>query len=183
MNVLVIGSGGREHALIYKLKQSPLIQKIYCAPGNAGIAQMAELINLAPTEVEKLRTLALEKSIDLTVVGPEVPLMEGIVDAFAEVGLTIFGPSKGAALLEGSKVFAKNLMKRCHVPTAEFEVFSRLEDAIAYVKRCQRPLVVKADGLAQGKGVVIAHSSEEAAEALESLMEEKVFGSAGEKVV
>jgi len=183
MNVLVIGSGGREHALIYKLKQSPLVQKIYCAPGNAGIAQMAELINLAPTEVEKLRSLALENSIDLTVVGPEVPLMEGIVDAFAEVGLTIFGPSKGAALLEGSKVFAKNLMKRCHVPTAEFEVFSRLEDAIAYVKRCQRLLVVKADGLAQGKGVVIAHSSEEAAEALESLMEEKVFGSAGEKVV
>jgi len=183
MNVLVIGSGGREHALIYKLKQSPLVEKIYCAPGNAGIAQMAELINLAPTEVEKLRTLALEKSIDLTVVGPEVPLMEGIADAFEEVGLTIFGPSKGAALLEGSKVFAKNLMKRCHVPTAEFEVFSRLEDAIAYVKRCQRPLVVKADGLAQGKGVVIAHSSEEAAEALESLMGEKVFGSAGEKVV
>ncbi|MGB4305986.1 MAG: phosphoribosylamine--glycine ligase, partial [Coprothermobacter proteolyticus] len=118
MNVLVIGSGGREHALIYKLKQSPLVEKIYCAPGNAGIAQMAELINLAPTEVEKLRTLALEKSIDLTVVGPEVPLMEGIADAFEEVGLTIFGPSKGAALLEGSKVFAKNLMKRCHVPTA-----------------------------------------------------------------
>ena len=183
MNVLVIGSGGREHALIYKLKQSPLVEKIYCAPGNAGIAQMAELINLGPTEVEKLRSLALEKSIDLTVVGPEVPLMEGIVDAFEEVGLTIFGPLKGAALLEGSKVFAKNLMKRCHVPTAEFEVFSRLEDAIAYVKRCQRPLVVKADGLAQGKGVVIAHSSEEAAEALESLMGEKVFGSAGEKVV
>ncbi|WP_107689789.1 phosphoribosylamine--glycine ligase [Coprothermobacter proteolyticus] len=183
MNVLVIGSGGREHALIYKLKQSPLVQKIYCAPGNAGIAQMAELVNLAPTEVEKLRSFALKKSIDLIVVGPEVPLMEGIVDVFEEAGLTIFGPSKGAALLEGSKVFAKNLMKRCHVPTAEFEVFSRLEDAIAYVKRCQRPLVVKADGLAQGKGVVIAHSSEEAAEALESLMEEKVFGSAGEKVV
>lgn len=183
MNVLVIGSGGREHALIYKLKQSPLVEKIYCAPGNAGIAQMAELINLAPTEVEKLRSLALEKSIDLTVVGPEVPLMEGIADAFAEVGLTIFGPSKGAALLEGSKVFAKNLMKRCHVPTAEFEVFSSLDDAINYVKTTECPLVVKADGLAQGKGVVIAHSTEEAVQALESLMEERVFGSAGEKVV
>ncbi len=183
MNVLVIGGGGREHVLVYKLKQSPLGQKIYCAPGNAGIAQIAELVNVAPTDVEKLRSFALEKSIDLTVVGPEVPLMAGIVDGFKEAGLTIFGPSKAAALLEGSKVFAKNLMKRCHVPTAQFEVFSSLDDAINYVKTTECPLVVKADGLAQGKGVVIAHSTEEAVQALESLMEERVFGSAGEKVV
>ena len=183
MNVLVIGGGGREHVLVYKLKQSPLVQKIYCAPGNAGIAQIAELVNVAPTDVEKLRSFALEKSIDLTVVGPEVPLMAGIVDGFKEAGLTIFGPSKAAALLEGSKVFAKNLMKRCHVPTAQFEVFSSLDDAINYVKTTECPLVVKADGLAQGKGVVIAHSTEEAVQALESLMEERVFGSAGEKVV
>ncbi|WP_018962545.1 phosphoribosylamine--glycine ligase [Coprothermobacter platensis] len=183
MNILVIGSGGREHALIYKLRQSPQVRKIYCAPGNGGIASMAETVDIGPLEVDKLRAFALSAGIDLTVVGPEIPLMAGIADVFEDAGLTVFGPKKSAAVLEGSKVFAKDLMKRCNVSTANFEVFSHLGDALSYVRKQHRPLVVKADGLAQGKGVSVCHSEEEAETALRNLMEEKAFAGAGEKVV
>jgi phosphoribosylamine--glycine ligase len=185
MNILVIGSGGREHAIIWKLRQSPKVNALYCAPGNAGIAQMARLVSLKPTDKEGLMRFAKENKIDLTVVGPEQPLVEGIVDEFENAGLKIFGPAKAAAMLEGSKAFAKDFMERKGIPTARFRSFSssQLKEAEAYVGQIPAPLVVKADGLAAGKGVLICESHDAAVIAIREMMLNKAFGSAGEKIV
>jgi phosphoribosylamine--glycine ligase len=183
MKVLVVGGGGREHALAWKLAQSPLVEKVYAAPGNPGIAQIGECVPIAPTEVEKLAEFAEEKGIELTVVGPEAPLVAGITDVFEKRGLKVFGPSKAAARLEGSKVFAKEAMRRFGVPTADFWVFEDPEEAKRFVKKKGAPIVVKADGLAAGKGVTVARTVEEAVEAIERIMVRKVFGEAGKRVV
>ncbi len=183
MKVLVVGSGGREHALAWKLAQSGKVSKVYGAPGNPGIAQIGQCIDIPVTEIKALADFAEKEGIDLTVVGPEAPLVAGIVDEFESRGLKIFGPSKQAARLEGSKAFAKEMMKKYGVPTADFKVFSDPEEAKRYVEEKGAPIVVKADGLAAGKGVVVAKSVEEAIEAIERIMVEKVFGSAGDKVV
>ena len=183
MNFLVIGQGGREHALVWKLKQSKRVNKVYCAPGNGGTAQLAENVPLAETDVDELVRFAKEKGIDYTLVGPENPLLAGIVDAFRAEGLAIFGPSQKAALIEGSKSFAKELMKAYNIPTGKYEVFTELEEALAYLDRQEAPIVVKADGLAAGKGVTVAHTIEEAKAAVQAMMAEKRFGEAGSKVV
>lgn len=184
--VLVVGQGGREHALVWKLAQSPEVGKIYAAPGNPGIAQLADCIPVAADDVEALLEFALREQIDLTVVGPEAPLMEGLVDRFQAAGLDAFGPSAAAARLEGSKVFAKELLKKYNIPTAAFEVFEDIERARTFVRGFTdrgRPVVVKADGLAAGKGVVVAASWDEANEALENIMVHRQFGAAGQQVV
>jgi len=183
MKVLVVGSGGREHAIVWKVAQSPYVEKIYCAPGNPGIAQLAECVDIKPTDIKKLADFAEEKGVNLTIVGPEAPLVEGIVDEFEKRGLRIFGPSKDAARLEGSKVFSKEMMKKWGVPTADFKVFDNPEEAKAYIKEKGAPIVVKADGLAAGKGVTVAKTVEEALEAVDRIMVEKVFGDAGNRVV
>lgn len=185
MNILVIGSGGREHALVWKLRQSPLVKNIYCAPGNAGIASVAELTPIKTSHLEGLLEFAERASIDLTVVGPEQPLTEGIVEIFSERGRKIFGPSKGAAVLEGSKVFAKQFMKKYNIPTAEWRSFDLSEryEARRYLAEQPMPVVIKADGLAGGKGAVICRSKDEAFEVLDEMMEKKIFGTAGERVV
>lgn len=183
MKVLLIGSGGREHALAWKLKQSPMLEKLYCAPGNPGIAAIAECVDIKSHDIDGLLKFAKEKSIDLTVVGPEVPLVLGIVDEFENAGLKIFGPSKAAAQLEGSKVFSKEFMLRRNIPTATFMNFDRIEDARAFLKHAQFPLVVKADGLAAGKGVMICNTLAEGLGAIDQIMKDKVFAEAGTKVV
>ena len=183
MRVLVIGSGGREHALVWKLAQSPQVQEIFCAPGNAGIASLARCIPIEVHEKEKLLDFARVQEIGLTVVGPEAPLMDGLTDLFRENGLLIFGPSQQGALLEGSKSWAKNFMERYGIPTAAFKLFSSSGDAFRYLQEASYPLVVKADGLAAGKGVVVAQDYREAALAVERIMEKKEFGSSGEKIV
>ncbi len=183
MRILVIGSGGREHALCWKLANSTRSSRIYCAPGNGGIQNSAELVNISADDIESLIKFAKEKNIDLTVVGPEGPLVCGIVDKFRKEGLKIFGPSKAAAAIEGSKVFAKDLMKRSGVPTAAFEVFQDIEAALRYAKTKKLPLVVKADGLCAGKGVAICNAEEDLRRALESMLVDKVFGKAGDKVI
>ena len=183
MKVLVIGSGGREHALVWKLAQSSKIEKVYGAPGNPGIAQIGECVNISPTDIKGLADFAEKEGIDLTVVGPEAPLVAGIVDEFKSRGLKIFGPSKEAAKLEGSKAFSKEMMKKYGVPTADFEVFDNPEKAKEYIKEKGAPIVVKADGLAAGKGVVVAQNIEEALEAIDKIMIEKVFGDAGNRVI
>ncbi len=185
MNILVIGSGGREHAIIWKLRQSPLVKGLFCAPGNAGIAPLARLISLKPTDIQGLIRFVKENNVDLTVVGPEQPLVDGIVDEFESRGLKIFGPSKAAAMLEGSKVFAKEFMARNNIPTARFRSFSASEVAQAefYARELSAPLVVKADGLAAGKGVLICETHDAAVIALREMMLNRTFGSAGEKVV
>lgn len=183
MKILVIGSGGREHVLVWKIKQSKLVKKIYCAPGNAGIEELAECIDIKADDVKGLLKFAKENKIDLTVVGPEAPLVAGIVDEFEKEKLKIFGPSKEAARLEGSKVFSKDFMYECNIPTAPYMTFSKMDDAIIFAERAQFPLVVKADGLASGKGVIICKDLKEAKAAIEKIMKEKAFGSAGKKVV
>jgi phosphoribosylamine--glycine ligase len=183
MRILVIGSGGREHALVWKLAQSKLAEKIFCAPGNAGIAGQAENINMKPDDFGCLVSFAKREKIDLTVVGPEAPLAAGIVDEFTRNNLKIFGPSKEAARLEASKVFAKEIMRKYRVPTANFEVFDNLSKARKYIDAIGAPCVVKADGLAAGKGVVVAHTREEALNAVQQMMEERVFGDAGRTVI
>jgi len=183
MKVLVVGGGGREHALCWKLAQSPLVEKVYCAPGNAGIALEAECHPIKVTDFKALADLVKKERIDLTVVGPEDPLAQGIVDYFEEQGLRIFGPKAAAAQIEGSKVFAKELMRKYGVPTAEFEVFDDPQKAMAYVEKKGAPIVVKADGLAAGKGVIVCHTVEEARKAIEKIMIEKAFGEAGDRVV
>jgi len=183
MKVLVVGSGGREHALAWKLSQSPLVEKVFGAPGNPGIAKVGECVNIPVTDIKALADFAEREGIDLTVVGPEAPLVAGIVDEFERRGLRIFGPTKAAAQLEGSKAFAKEMMKRWGVPTADFKVFDNPQKAKAYIKEKGAPIVVKADGLAAGKGVTVARSVEEAIEAVERIMVEKVFGEAGNRVV
>ena len=183
MKVLVVGSGGREHALTWKIAQSSQVDKIFAAPGNPGTAKEATNVDISGNEIEKLADFAEEEGVDLTFVGPEAPLVSGIVDLFRERGLKVFGPSCEAARLEGSKVFAKDLMKEAGIPTAEYQTFNQAEEAISYIKDKGAPIVVKADGLAAGKGVFVAKTKEEAIEAVETIMIEKEFGSAGEQVV
>lgn len=183
MRVLVIGSGGREHALVWKIAQSKLVDKIFCAPGNAGIAQQAECLGLKADDIGRLLDFARKEKIDLTVVGPEAALSAGIVDEFSHYGLRIFGPNKAAAGLEASKVFSKQLMAKYKVPTADFKVFTDADEAKRYIEQFGSPCVVKADGLAAGKGVVVAKSVDEAKAAVTSMMQEKVFGDAGNKII
>lgn len=182
MKILVVGNGGREHALAWKIKQSPLVSKLYVARGNAGIWQIAEKVDISPTDVERLVEFALKEKIDLTVVGPEQPLSEGIVDAFEEAGLKIFGHRKNAAILEASKVFAKNFMKKYGVPTAFYETFDNEDDAIDFIKKMGTPIVIKADGLAAGKGVVIAKTEEEAIQTVKDMFG-GLFGEASKRIV
>lgn len=183
MNVLVIGSGGREHALVWKIAQSRRAGKIYCAPGNAGIAKIAECVPISATDIPSLFKFAMEKKIGLTVVGPEAPLVIGISEAFRKGGLRIFGPSGYAAQLEGSKAFSKGIMQKYGIPTAEARVFTDDEDAIKYIKDKGVPIVVKADGLAAGKGVVVCSNEDEAIRAVNMIMSERLFGDAGRQVV
>ncbi|MGE5849161.1 MAG: phosphoribosylamine--glycine ligase [Candidatus Methylomirabilota bacterium] len=183
MRVLVVGSGGREHALIWKLKQSPRVKQVYAAPGNAGIAELAECTEIGASEVRRMADFAVSRGIDLTVVGPEVPLTLGIVDEFQARGLRIFGANQKAAELEGSKVFAKRLMKKYKIPTGFFQTFYRTEDAKRYIQDVGAPIVVKADGLAAGKGAIVCQTVKEALDAVQRIMEDRVFGDAGEKVV
>lgn len=182
--VLVIGGGGREHAIIHSLKKSDKVSGIYCAPGNGGIAELAECVNIGVMEFDKLIEFAKDKNIDMAVVAPDDPLAAGAVDAFEEAGIKAFGPNKAAAIIEGSKAFSKNLMKKYNIPTAKYEVFENSTDAINYIKENDTyPIVVKADGLALGKGVIIAESFTEAENAVHEIMDDKVFGAAGGKVV
>ncbi|MEE1014023.1 MAG: phosphoribosylamine--glycine ligase [Clostridia bacterium] len=184
MKVLVIGSGGREHTIVWKLSQSPKVDKIYAAPGNGGISELAECVPISVMDFEKLTAFAKENAVDLTVVAPDDPLAAGAVDAFEAAGLRAFGPNKAAAIIEGSKAFSKDLMKKYNIPTAGYEVFDNSADAIAYIKAENKfPVVVKADGLALGKGVIIAKTLEEAETAVHEIMDDKVFGAAGGKVV
>ena len=183
MKVLVIGSGGREHTLVWKITQSPKVSQVYCAPGNAGISRLAQSVNIDADSIEKLVDFAQKEKIDLTVVGPELPLSRGIVNEFNKQGLRIFGPSKEAAEIESSKVFSKYLLKKYNIPTANYEVFQNSEKALAYIQQQTFPLVIKADGLAAGKGVFIVKNLLEARDALNALMEEKKFGEAGRQVI
>lgn len=183
MRVLVVGSGGREHALCTKIAQSKRVEKIFCAPGNAGIAQIAECVDIKAMELEKLADFARQESIDLTVVGMDDPLVAGIVDVFESRGLRVFGPRKNAAILEGSKVFSKELMHKYHIPTAAYAVFSSAEEALEYLNTAKLPVVLKADGLALGKGVLICHTLEEAKAGVQTLMLDRQFGCAGDRIV
>ena len=183
MKVLVVGGGGREHALCWKISKSNKVDKIYCAPGNAGIGQIAECVPIGAMEFDKLVAFAKENAIDLTVVGMDDPLVGGIVDAFEEAGLRVFGPRKNAAILEGSKAFSKDLMKKYNIPTAAYENFSSAEDAMKYLETADMPIVLKADGLALGKGVLICNTREEAMEGVKTLMMDKQFGDAGNTIV
>jgi len=183
MRVLVIGSGGREHALVWKIAQSKLASKIFCAPGNGGISQIAECVDIKAEDISALLDFAKKEKIDLTVVGPEAPLAHGIVDEFNNYKLKIFGPNKKAAQLEASKVFSKELLAKYNVPTASFGIFDDADEAKKYIQKIGAPCVVKADGLAQGKGVVVAKTTDEAVSAVTSMMHEKVFGDAGNKVI
>ena len=183
MKILVIGGGGREHTLVWKIVQSPRVEKIFAAPGNAGTAAIAENLNLSPTDIEGLGKAAEEKGIDLAVVGPEAPLTSGIVDYFDGLGIPIFGPTKAAARIEASKGFARDLMERCRIPCPQGAVFASYHEAREYLREQRLPVVIKADGLAAGKGVIIADSMAEAEKALGDIMKAKVFGSAGDKVV
>jgi phosphoribosylamine--glycine ligase len=183
MKVLVIGSGGREHALVWKIAQSPLVAKVFCAPGNPGIGQLAENLPLKVDDLPALLAFAKRESIDLTVVGPELPLSLGIVDLFEEHGLKVFGARRNAALIEASKAFSKDIMRKYNVPTAFYEVFTEIDPAIAYIARHGAPIVVKADGLAAGKGVVVAQTLDEAYAAVRDMLSGNAFGDAGAKVV
>jgi len=184
MKILVVGQGGREHALDWKLSQSPAVEKVYCAPGNAGTARDGENVPIPATEIGRLRTFAKENRIDLTVVGPEAPLVDGIVDEFKSAGLRVFGPSQKAARLEGSKAFAKSIMKAAGVPTADFRSFKRLEEAQTWIDALEEgPLVVKADGLAAGKGVVMCANRKEAKTAAAEMLTHDAFGAAGRDIV
>lgn len=184
MKVLVVGGGGREHAIVKKIAESSKVDKIYCAPGNAGIGELAELADIKATDIEGQLKFAKEHEIDLTVVAPDDPLVLGMVDAFSEAGLRAFGPNKEAAQMEGSKVFAKELMKKYNIPTAKYEVFTDYENAFAYIKEQNSyPAVIKAEGLALGKGVIIAQNEQEAEDGLKEIMLDKVFGQSGNRVV
>jgi len=184
MKALVIGSGGREHTLVWKITQSPKVSQIYCAPGNAGISRLAQCVNIGADSIEKLVDFAKKEKIDLTVVGPELPLSQGIVNEFNKQGLRIFGPSKEATEIESSKVFSKYLLKKYHIPTANYEVFQNNKKALDYTQQQTFPLVIKADGLAAGKGVFIVENLVQARDALNAMMEEKKFGeAAGRQVI
>ncbi len=185
MNILVIGSGGREHALAWKIAQSEHVARVFIAPGNAGTAleNKLENIDIKAEDIDALLKFAQEKNIELTVVGPEVPLVMGIVDQFTEAGLRCFGPSKGAAQLEGSKAFTKDFLARHHIPTAAYGNFTEIDKAVAYVKQQGAPIVIKADGLAAGKGVILAQTEQEAIDAIEDMLAGNAFGNAGHRVV
>lgn len=183
MKVLIVGGGGREHAIAWKAAQSPMVDKIYCAPGNAGISEVAECVNIGAMEFDKLTKFAKEKEIDLTVIGMDDPLVGGVVDAFEAEGLRVFGPRKNAAILEGSKAFSKDLMKKYGIPTAEYETFHTPEQALEYLEHSKYPIVLKADGLALGKGVLICSTKEEAKHGVKTLMLDKQFGDAGATIV
>ncbi|TNJ64522.1 phosphoribosylamine--glycine ligase [Paenibacillus hemerocallicola] len=183
MRILVIGKGGREHAIIWALRKSARISHIYCAPGNAGIAQLAECVPIKESEFAQIAQFALDYAIDLVVVGPDDPLADGIVDVLEERNIPVFGPRKNAAIIEGSKVFTKELLKKYNIPTAAYESFEDYEAALAYVRKQGVPIVIKADGLAAGKGVIVAQTLEEAEKALREIMVDKVFGKSGSQVV
>ena len=183
MKILIVGSGGREHAIAASVAKSPKADKIYCAPGNAGIGQIAECVPIGAMEFDKLVTFAKEKEIDLTIIGMDDPLVGGIVDAFEAEGLRVFGPRKNAAILEGSKAFSKDLMKKYNIPTAAYENFDNADKALAYLETAQFPIVLKADGLALGKGVLICNTLEEAKDGVKSIMLDKQFGTAGNRMV
>lgn len=183
MRVLVVGGGGREHAIIWKLAQSSRVDKLFCAPGNAGIAKYAECVDIGVMEWDRLIYFAKEKQVELVVVAPDDPLVAGAVDAFEAAGLRTFGPRKEAAILEGSKAFSKDFMKKYHIPTAAYENFDNAEEALAYIKTAKLPIVLKADGLALGKGVLICNTLEEAEAGVKTIMLDKQFGSAGNRLV
>ena len=183
MKVLIVGSGGREHAIAWSVAKSPKVDKIYCAPGNAGIAEFAECVNIKAMEFDKLVAFAKENAIDLTIIGMDDPLVGGVVDAFESEGLRVFGPRKNAAIIEGSKAFSKDLMKKYKIPTAANEKFTDPDEAIKYLETAKMPIVLKADGLALGKGVLICNTLEEAKEGVKTLMLDKQFGDAGNEIV
>lgn len=183
MKVLIVGGGGREHAIAACVAKSPRVDKIYCAPGNAGISRIAECVPIGAMEFDRLAAFAKEKAVDLTIVGMDDPLVGGLVDVLEAEGLRVFGPRKNAAILEGSKAFSKDLMKKYNIPTAAYETFERAEEALAYLKTAEYPIVLKADGLALGKGVLICKNQREAEEGVRSIMLDKKFGSAGNRMV
>ena len=183
MKVLIVGSGGREHAIAWSVAKSPKVDKIYCAPGNAGIAEFAECVNIKAMEFDKLVAFAKENAIDLTIIGMDDPLVGGVVDAFESEGLRVFGPRKNAAIIEGSKAFSKDLMKKYKIPTAAYENFTDPDESIKYLETAKMPIVLKADGLALGKGVLICNTLEEAKEGVKTLMLDKQFGDAGNEIV
>lgn len=183
MRILVVGSGGREHALVWKIAQSKLLTKLFCAPGNGGISQLAECIDIKADDIPALLEFVKKEKIDLTVVGPEAPLASGIVDEFKNYNLSIFGPQKSASRLEASKVFAKELMAKYKVPTADFDIFENANEARKYIEEKNAPCVIKADGLAQGKGVIVAKTKQEAIDAVNLIMEKRAFGDAGNRVI
>lgn len=183
MKILLVGGGGREHALAWKISQSKKVDKIYCAPGNAGIAELAECVDIGVMEFDRLVQFAKDKEVDLTVIAPDDPLAAGAVDAFEAAGLRAFGPRKNAAVLEGSKAFSKDLMKKYNIPTAEYETFDTPEAALSYLETAKFPIVLKADGLALGKGVLICNTKDEAKAGVKTLMLDKQFGSAGNRIV
>ena len=183
MKVLIVGSGGREHAIAWKVAKSSKVDKIYCAPGNAGIAEIAECVDIGAMEFDKLVAFAKEKAIDLTIIGMDDPLVGGVVDEFEKAGLRVFGPRKNAAILEGSKAFSKDLMKKYNIPTAAYETFDSAEKAMQYLETSKYPIVLKAEGLALGKGVLICNTKEEAMDGVKTLMLDKQFGQAGNTIV
>ena len=184
MKILVVGGGGREHTIVWKIAQSPKVDKIYAAPGNAGIARLAECVDIAATDIEAMVAFAKKKNIDLCMVAPDDPLVLGMVDAMENAGIRAFGPRKNAAIIEGSKVFSKDLMKKYNIPTAAYEVFTNSDDAIAYLKAQNTyPTVIKAEGLALGKGVIIAQNEQEAIDGIHEIMDDKKFGDSGNRVV
>ncbi len=183
MKILIVGSGGREHAIAMSVKKSPRADKIYCAPGNAGIAQIAECVPIGAMEFDKLADFAKEKQIDLAIVGMDDPLVGGLTDVLEAAGIRVFGPRKNAAILEGSKAFSKDLMKKYHIPTAAYENFDSAEAALAYLETASMPIVLKADGLALGKGVLICKTLEEAKAGVKTIMQDKQFGEAGNRLV
>lgn len=183
MKILVVGGGGREHAIVWKIAQSPLVEKIYCAPGNGGISTIAECVPIKALDIEGIVRFSVENRIDMVMVAPDDPLVAGMVDALENAGIRAFGPSKEAALIEGSKTFAKELMKKYNLPTAKYEAFDNSSHAIEYLRYQSYPIVIKADGLALGKGVIIAQGFDEAQEAVNSMMNDKVFGEAGNNII
>ncbi|MEG1478050.1 MAG: phosphoribosylamine--glycine ligase [Clostridiales bacterium] len=183
MKVLVVGGGGREHAIAVKISESPVLEKLFAAPGSDGMADIATLVPLKVTEVEKITEFAVKENIDMVFIGPEVPLLLGLGDALLDKGIMVLGPQKAAAELEGSKAFSKGIMKKYGIPTGDYEVFTNAGDALKYLKTASYPTVVKADGLAAGKGVVIAENPQEAKDAVKSMMEDKIFGESGNQIV
>ena len=183
MKILVVGGGGREHAIIKKIKENKSVEKIYALPGNGGMAEDAECVDIAAKDIKKIVEFAVEKAVDYAIVAPDDPLVLGCVDALEKKGIPAFGPKADAAIIEGSKVFSKNLMKKYGIPTASYEVFDDTDSALKYLETAPIPTVVKADGLALGKGVIIAQTREEAVQAVKSIMEDKVFGKSGDHIV